>query len=278
MKNIIHAVCFLAFLTLAAIACRHQDLSIQPDNPGGAGTGTGTGAGGTGGSTGTTDTALCFERDILPVFQANCSVRGCHSGQDADSRKGDFVFSSYETIIAKEFAKGDPSRTKLFEAITRAGKIAGGDNDDDDDKDDDDDDHGGDNDDDDPRMPLNDTALTDYQIGLIYRWIKDGAPNSNGCVKAVGGSGCDSSKFTFSGTIQPMLNTYCKSCHTTGSASKGVPLDNYNGVKAVADDGRLIGVIKRLPGYPAMPQGGSKLSDCNVMLIERWIAAGTLND
>jgi hypothetical protein len=190
----------------------------------------------------------------------NCALSGCHSGQDANSRKEGFVFSSYATITSKEFVKGDPDETELFDVITE----------------------------DDPRkrMPKNRPALSQKDIGLIYRWIKMGAPNSNGCTITIGGggtgggtgSGCDSSRFTFSGTIQPMLNTYCKSCHTTGSGAKGVTLDNYNGVKAVAGDGRLIGVVKRLPGYTPMPQGGDKLSDCNIMLIEKWIASGALNN
>ena len=245
MKKIIYALLFLFSSTLLVVACTHPGADVQPATTATSGNGTG----GTGGNTGgnAADTALCFERDVLPIFQANCSIKGCHSGEDADSRKEGFVFNSYQTITSKEFVPGNPGKTELYEAITE--------------------------DKPEKRMPYGKAPLTAVEISRIYRWIAMGAPNTTGCA-----TGCDSSKFTFSNAIQPMLSFYCKGCHNATTASSGVVLDNYNGVKTVAGDGRLMAVIRRLPGFPAMPQGGNKLSDCQITQVEKWIAAGAQNN
>jgi hypothetical protein len=249
----------LALVLMSVIySCTHKSSDIQPTTPPGGGTGTGSGTGGTGGGTGTggagtgggtttpPDTALCFERDILPIFISNCAKSGCH---DAASAQDGYVFTSYQTITAKKFRAGDPGETELYEKITEhdSRKIM---------------------------PPPPNAPLTSDQISKIGRWITMGAPKTTGCSTG----NCDSTKFAFSETIQPILNTNCKGCHNSASASGGVNLDNYNGVKIVASDGRLLGVTKQLSGYPAMPRGGTKLSDCQIMKLEKWIAAGVPNN
>ncbi len=39
-----------------------------------------------------------------------------------------------------------------------------------------------------------------------------------------------------------------------------------------------MGSVDHLPGYPAMPKGGTKLSDCKLTQIRKWIAAGAPNN
>ncbi len=269
MKNIIHAVLILAISAIIAIACKHPGAEVQPQNPG---TGTGTGTGGTGGGTGgpgggggtggTIDTALCFQRDVLPIFKSNCTDVGCH---DAADRKGGYEFTSWETIRAKDFVAFQPHQTKLWEAINREGKASG-------DNDEDDDDHDDDDDAEDRRMPLGRDPLTDAQKGLIYRWIMQGAPNSQ-CT-----SGCDTNQFTFAGTVQPILNANCTGCHGGTAPSAGISLSSYAGVRVVVDNNRLPGAIGHLAGYSPMPKGGGKLSDCQIRQVERWIASGAPNN
>jgi hypothetical protein len=58
----------------------------------------------------------------------------------------------------------------------------------------------------------------------------------------------------------------------------GVDLSNYNGVATVAVSGTLIGTITHAPGFSAMPQGGNKLSDCEITQIQKWINSGALNN
>lgn len=227
----------LALLPLTlALACTHTNNDVQPVNPP---------PGGGGGGGNTADTALCFERDILPIFISNCAKSGCH---DAASRQDGYEFTSYQTITAKKFTPGNPSKTELYEKITE-------------------DDH-------EDRMPPPPNApLSRESINLIYSWIARGAPNTTGCR-----SGCDSNAYTFSASIQPLLNQYCKGCHNTVTASGGVMLDSYNGAKTVATSGKLLQVINHAPGVPAMPQGGNKLSACQIKQVAQWINAGALNN
>ncbi|CAD5267612.1 MULTISPECIES: hypothetical protein [unclassified Imperialibacter] len=97
-----------------------------------------------------------------------------------------------------------------------------------------------------------------------------------------GGTNCDgSTAITYSASIQPILSARCLSCHSASASSNlggGVRLDSYQNVKVRADNGSLAGVVNHDSGYPQMPQGSSKLSSCQISLIEQWIAEGTLNN
>lgn len=91
----------------------------------------------------------------------------------------------------------------------------------------------------------------------------------------------DTTRVTFSGTIQPMLNTFCWECHSNSTAStkgQGIFLEDYTGVKSSADDGSLYGAVSWAPFYTRMPQDANKLSDIKVAQIKKWIDNGTPND
>ena len=92
------------------------------------------------------------------------------------------------------------------------------------------------------------------------------------------GSGCDTTNITYSGSIAPIMQSTCIGCHASSIASGGVILDNYNGVSTVANNGKLWGAVNHESGYPQMPQGGPKLSDCNLTKIDIWIRAGAQNN
>jgi hypothetical protein len=91
-------------------------------------------------------------------------------------------------------------------------------------------------------------------------------------------SQCDTVNMTYSGDVQPILQANCYSCHGNGSANGGITLDSYAGVKSVADNGILIGVITHASGFPPMPQGGAKLSDCDINKITSWINRGAIDN
>jgi hypothetical protein len=84
--------------------------------------------------------------------------------------------------------------------------------------------------------------------------------------------------FTYSGAVRPILDLHCIGCHNNSVQNAGVNLTTYTGVQTVALDGRLAGVINWDPGYPQMPFGGEKLSDCNITQIMKWIDAGAQNN
>ncbi|NPD45450.1 MULTISPECIES: c-type cytochrome domain-containing protein [unclassified Lentimicrobium] len=89
---------------------------------------------------------------------------------------------------------------------------------------------------------------------------------------------CDVNNVTYSGTVKPIMEASCVSCHQQSNPSGGVRVDTYEELKKVADDGRLWGSINHEGGYSAMPLGGSKLSDCSLLQIQKWIADGSPNN
>jgi len=93
-----------------------------------------------------------------------------------------------------------------------------------------------------------------------------------------GGNTCDTVNMKYTANVLPIISSYCYGCHGNGAASGGVSLDSYAKLKAQADNGNLIGTISHTAGFPAMPLGGAKLSDCNINIIKSWINNGTLNN
>lgn len=90
---------------------------------------------------------------------------------------------------------------------------------------------------------------------------------------------CDTTAVTYTTTVVPLLQSNgCLGCHSGGAPSGNISLDNYNSVKLVAQNGKLYGAISHSPGYPPMPQGGNKLSTCNISKIKAWIDAGSPNN
>jgi hypothetical protein len=89
---------------------------------------------------------------------------------------------------------------------------------------------------------------------------------------------CDTVNVTFSGTVWPVINDNCYSCHSGASPSGNVSLENYDDVAAAGSIdpgqyGSLYGVITHHSGNAPMPKNNSKLSDCTIKQIEIWINA-----
>lgn len=82
---------------------------------------------------------------------------------------------------------------------------------------------------------------------------------------------CDSTNVTYPGIIYPILNAYCISCHSGPTPAGALNFTEYGDVVFVAESGQLLGSIKHLQGYAPMPQGGDKISNCEIALIEKWI-------
>lgn len=96
-----------------------------------------------------------------------------------------------------------------------------------------------------------------------------GGNNNNTCV---------STNMSFTTNIKPILQNFCFSCHGNGLSQNAVNFDTYAGVKAVADNGKLVGTISHASGFVAMPQSGPKLSECNIDKIKSWVTSGALNN
>jgi hypothetical protein len=89
------------------------------------------------------------------------------------------------------------------------------------------------------------------------------------------GVACDTAGVTYAGQIEPLLSAHCYTCHSAASALGNVVLEGYQNTMIYAGDGRLLGSVSHEPGYAAMPQGGNKLSNCNIEIIKHWIQTGS---
>jgi len=83
------------FISIVMWACKHTPPDQPVFTP--AGGGSATGGGGTGGGTGSA--AVCFEAEVLPIFQTNCAKSGCH---DAASHQDGYVLNSYDSLFKKD--------------------------------------------------------------------------------------------------------------------------------------------------------------------------------
>jgi hypothetical protein len=59
---------------------------------------------------------LCFERDVLPVFQNSCAISGCHEGQG----ESNLTLNNY-TDIRGGVVPGKPYSSRLYKAIISSG-------------------------------------------------------------------------------------------------------------------------------------------------------------
>lgn len=196
-------------------------------------------------STNCSQDSVYFQQQVLPLFISNCAQGGCH---DAVSHTEGMVLTSYASIMNAGVRKGNPSESKVYKVIIETNV----------------------ND----RMPPPPHApLSKEQIELINKWITQGAPN-NSCVSAT----CDSSVVTYTASIQPVITTKCRGCHSGSTPGGGYDFTNYTGLKKSVDNGRLWGSVNFVSGFSGMPKGGSKLSTCELARIKKWIDSGAPNN
>lgn len=90
---------------------------------------------------------------------------------------------------------------------------------------------------------------------------------------------------TYQLDVLPILKANCYSCHSANeyqvSSSGTLNMEKFSDLKAYTEvaSGRgdvsaLLGNIRHDPGFNAMPQGGGKLSECEIAVIKAWIDEG----
>jgi Planctomycete cytochrome C len=187
---------------------------------------------------------VCFESEILPLFQSNCAKSGCH---DATTHEEGLILDSYANIMRKDIVAGSADRSKIYRVLFETGK--------------------------DKMPPAPNADLTAAQKALIGKWINEGAKNTVNC-----NTSCDTTQFKYGANISVVINTFCTGCHSGTAASGGIDLTNYTNVKIQATNGRLVGAITHTAGYSPMPKDANKLNDCQITQIKKWVAAGALNN
>jgi hypothetical protein len=90
---------------------------------------------------------------------------------------------------------------------------------------------------------------------------------------------CDTTIVTFSGTIVPILNKNCYTCHSNiNSAANGnnIHLEDYSDV--VANSARITPAIKHTGSASPMPKNGSKIPQCSITQWDIWVRNGMVNN
>jgi mono/diheme cytochrome c family protein len=182
-----------------------------------------------------------FVNDILPIISSNCAMAGCH---DAVTRKEGVELTGYNSI-KKEVSAGRSSNSKLYEVLLH---------------------HGND------RMPPPPKpALTAEQISKIRTWIDQGA-RYNYCAR------CDTTDFKYSTAVSKIIESRCFGCHNPNNINGGVDLSNHANTAAYGLNGKLYGSVSHASGYYPMPKNATKIPDCEIMQIKKWIDAGAPNN
>ena len=166
-------------ILLVIFSCKHQpeDFTTQA------------------GSAGPNAAAVCFESDVLPLFQSYCAKSGCH---DAISHQGDYVLDTYENIVRQGIIPGNATNSKMYQVLFENGS--------------------------DKMPPTPNADLSTTQKSLIGRWINEGARKTTACSIA-----CDTTQFKFGTNISVILNTYCTSCHGGATPSANINLTVWSG-------------------------------------------------
>jgi len=184
-----------------------------------------------------------FERDLLPILQSTCAQPLCH---DAITMEGDVRLTDYNAVMqTADVRPFDPEGSDMYEVLIET--------------------------DPDKRMPPPPAnAMTPENIELVYKWINQGAQNLF-CDEAE----CDTLNITYTAPVSGIIQKHCQGCHNNNNPLGGLSLEGYDNLVAVANDGRLLGVVRHETGYPAMPKNSAKLSDCKILQLEKWIENGT---
>lgn len=199
---------------------------------------------------------ICFQDQILPIFQNSCA--SCHGGTHGDAGLN---FSTYAGIM-KAITPGDAAKSRAYQAITSTFQI----------------------------MPPNNALPEDKRV-LIRLWIEQGAKETT-CSTSGTNTGTTTGT-TKSGTlwacydrdIQPILMSSCavSGCHDATTKKDGVNLSNYQGALLRVKSGdplhstiynSIIGNTDEL--MPPKPY--SALSKAAIDTIYSWIKRGALNE
>lgn len=186
------------------------------------------------------DTAY-FQNTVFPMILSYCTKSGCHNATSSHHS-----FMNYASIM-HDVIPHNAAGSKIYKYISGGSSHH--------------------------MPPTNNPQLASAQIQLINKWITQGAKN-NKCTD----TSCNTADFKYSTAIQPIMNSYCIGCHSGSSAALGVVLNTYSGVAAAAANGKLYGTVNYSLGFYAMPQGGNKLSNCQITKIKAWVDAGYPNN
>ena len=186
---------------------------------------------------------VCFEDEVLPIFQSNCTQSGCHNAQD---KRDGYVLVDYANITSKGIEPGNYKDSKIYQSLISNREPM-------------------------PKDPYD--RLTDAQITTIALWIEEGAQNTT-CAS----TSCDTTLVTYASTVKPIITDYCLGCHSGSAPSANISYETFAGVKATVTNGTFWGSINHDAGFSPMPKNANKLSTCQLNKIKKWINDGALDN
>lgn len=234
---------FLLTILLVMTSCKH-DILNNTNNASTIDTvvvvtppSSGTGTSGSSGNTTTSDT-VCFNADILPLYTSYCGSSGCH---DATSKKDGKILTDYTHIMIGIKPKY-PASSSYYTIIGNG------------------------------MPPKSSPQMTSTQKDVIYKWINQGALNTN-CTNP-----CDTNTYTYSGAIQTIISNNCAGCHGSSPGSGNVYLGtDYTTLKNYVSANKTLFInavsySTSLTAVQRMPPSG-QMANCKIIQIQKWINA-----
>ena len=82
---------------------------------------------------------------------------------------------------------------------------------------------------------------------------------------------CTEVETYYTENVAPILESNCTVCHSGPTPTAGLSLDSYASVYAAIKSGNIWDRVTRVQGSPGfMPNGGTKLSDANLDILQTF--------
>jgi hypothetical protein len=197
---------------------------------------------------------ICFESEVLPVFQNNCSMTGCHDG----TGESGFILNNY-IGISHSVVAGKPYDSPAYKAIiTKFGE---------------------------GKMPP-DRPLSLENRTIIRLWILEGARLTSCPDTTSQPAGYVNPRACFQRDILPVLVSGCSmnGCHDAATHQEGYTFASYSTTMKAVSPGnpsgsKLYQVITTSSSEDRMPPApDSRLSTAVIDSIAAWISYGALNE
>jgi hypothetical protein len=98
---------------------------------------------------------------------------------------------------------------------------------------------------------------------------------TKGSSKSFTASDCTST-ISYKSDIQPIMNSYCTSCHQPGNAKGGYELTTYSGV--TSNTSKVLASMLHNGGAKPMPEDADQLSDDLLNKMYCWVNDGAKNN
>lgn len=194
---------------------------------------------------------VCFTADVLPIFQNNCTMSGCHDGNG----ESDYSFRSYPEIMTG-VTPGRADQSEIYQSLI---DLWG------------------------ERMPP-DKPLSLENRMIIRVWIDQGAAETTCDEKGITNNYV--ARACFSRDILPVIVSHCATpaCHDAITHEEGYVFTNYTRIRNSVTAGnpnssRLYEAITEKDAEDKMPPAGSpQLTFSQIDSIRKWISYGALDE